>query len=153
MPCVLEDICVRISEYYKPNVFSNHFYQCSYCNFCKFFFFIRAHIANLLLLLLFSSSPYYWFPYCINFYAWSAQELFCGLVYELILFEFSNGVPCLWSQPSPKEGGDVPSLSICGQPRLIFPLPHVLQLSGVLEASPKEGALFLLYISFRSCTG
>ena len=32
-PCVLEDICVWISGYYKPNVFSDHFYQCSYCNF------------------------------------------------------------------------------------------------------------------------
>ena len=31
MPCVLEDIRVWISEYHKPNVFSNHFYQCSYC--------------------------------------------------------------------------------------------------------------------------
>ena len=72
----LEDIWVWISGYYKPNVFSNHFYQCSYCNFCcyycisffYFFFFTRAHIATLLLLLLFSCTPSYWFPYSINFY-------------------------------------------------------------------------------------
>ena len=38
--------------------------------------FTRAHIATLLLLLLFSSTPYYWFPYRINFYAWSAQDIF-----------------------------------------------------------------------------
>ena len=30
----------------------------------------------LLLLLFFSGTPYYWFPYCINLYAWSAQEIF-----------------------------------------------------------------------------
>ena len=34
-----------------------------------------------------------------------------------------------------------------------FSLPLVLQPSGVLEASPKGGGLFLLYISSHSCTG
>ena len=29
-----------------------------------------------LLLLLFSGTPYYWFPYGIHFYAWLAQEIF-----------------------------------------------------------------------------
>ena len=41
------------------------------------FFFLPELILQLLsLLLLFSGTPYYWFPYCINFYAWSAQEIF-----------------------------------------------------------------------------
>ena len=78
-----------VYEFLGTNVFSNHFYQCSYCNFCCYhcilLFFTSAHIATLLLLLLFSGTPYYWFPYCINFYAWSAQEIFCGLTYVLIL--------------------------------------------------------------------
>ena len=41
-----------------------------------FFLLTRTHIATLLLLLLFSGTPYYWFPYCINFYTWSVQEIF-----------------------------------------------------------------------------
>ena len=42
-------------------------------------FFTRAHIATLLLFLLFPGTPYHWFPYYINFYAWSAQEIFVAL--------------------------------------------------------------------------
>ena len=49
---------------------------CCYHSMLFYFFFTRAHIATLLLLLLFSGTLYLWFPYCINFYAWSAQEIF-----------------------------------------------------------------------------
>ena len=81
------------------------------------------------------------------FQLWSIKNI------TLLVYELSNCVPCLWSQPGPSQGYDLPSLSLCGQLCLIFQLPHVLQPSGVLEASPQEGGLFLLYISFRCCTG
>lgn len=58
----LKDISVWILGTYKPNVsVFNFFYHSSYYNF---------------LLLFFSSPLYYWFPYCINFYAWPAQGIF-----------------------------------------------------------------------------
>ena len=52
-------------------------------------FFTGARIATLLLLLIFSGTPYYWFPYCINFYAWSAQEIFVAL-HMCWFFKFTN---------------------------------------------------------------
>ena len=47
-------ICVWISGYYKPNIFSNHFYLCSYCNFAviasfSFFFFFFFFLPELIL--------------------------------------------------------------------------------------------------------
>ena len=83
----------------------------------------------------FSCTPYYWFPYCINFYAWLVQEIFVAL-HMCWFFKFTNFPRCfcLWSKPGRKEGSDLPSLCIGGQPRLIFPLTYVLQTSDVLEA-------------------
>ena len=115
--------------------------------------FSRAHIAILLLSFYFFYQSSYYNVVVITAFLWHILLLvpilyyflllvgsgdFCGLAYVLILlvYKFSNGVPCLLSQPGPTEGCDLPSLSICGQPRLIFPLPYVLQSSGVLEASP-----------------
>ena len=69
------DICVWNSRYYKPNVFSNHFYQSSYSNF--------VIIAFL----------WHWFPYCINFYAWSGQifvAIICADSLSLGIFQWCS---------------------------------------------------------------
>ena len=50
----------------------------------------------------------------------------CADSLSLWIFQWCS---CLWSQPGPTEGGDLPSLSICGQPHLIFPLPHPLNMA------------------------
>ena len=52
------------------------------------YFFTRAHITSLLLLL-FSGTPYYWFPYCINFYVWSTKEIFLA-EHMCWFFKFTN---------------------------------------------------------------
>ena len=61
MPCVLEDICVWISGYYKPNGFSNHFlpvlilqFCCYHCIFFFFFFFFhQSSYCNFVIIIAF----------------------------------------------------------------------------------------------------
>ena len=66
VPCVLEDICVWISGYYKPNLFSNHFYQCSYYDFAasiarffpsSYFYFAPSKVESEEVLLSFNCRP------------------------------------------------------------------------------------------------
>ena len=143
VPCILEDICVWISEYYKPNVFSNHFYQrCYYCIFspelilqlcCYYCFSLALLIPDsyfVLISMLGRLRRFLWLSIC-------ADSL------SLRIFQWCS---CLWSEPGPTEGDDLPSLSIRGQPRLILPLPFVLQPSGVLEASPERFSFYNLHM-------
>ena len=92
-------------------------------------FFFQSSYCNFVLLLLFSGTPYNWFPYCINFYVWSAQEIFVA-EHMFWFFKFTNFplVFLVYDLKLVPRRAVISLLSIkCGQPHLIFPLSHVLQ--------------------------
>ena len=147
------DIYVWISGYYKPNVFSNHFLWVLILQFCCYHcLFLPELILQLLLLLLFSGTPYDWFPYYINFYAWSAQEVFVAehmywffkftcfpmvfLVYDLNLVPQRAAISLL-SPATPDFSTSLRvtafwcSWSLTLRERSVSPLYFLLQLHGV----------------------
>ena len=92
--------CPWISGYCKPNVFSNHFYQCSYCNFCCYYCFSLALLITGSHIVL------------ISMLGWLGRFLWSSICADSLSLQIFYGVPCLWAQPDFTEGSDLPSLSI-----------------------------------------